>query len=80
MMTGYDQGLMGSIISTPYFLEAMKIKLTDANTFSTIVSIYDIGCMIGCIAATFLGVRLGRKTMITIGLSIMIVGAIIQAS
>jgi MFS family permease len=71
---------MGSIISTPYFLDAINIKLTDAETISTIVSIYDIGCMIGCLVAAVLGVRLGRKQMIIIGLSIMVVGAIIQAS
>src|ERR1700743_2404552 len=51
---------MGSIISTPYFLEAVNIKgsrfdfslrradrrlkATDADTISTVVSIYDIGC------------------------------------
>jgi hypothetical protein len=25
--TGYDQGIMGSIISTPYFLEAINLKV-----------------------------------------------------
>lgn len=61
LLFGYDQGIMGSIISTPYFLEAVNIrvrhlqpsrfwfltdvlKATDADTISTVVSIYDIGC------------------------------------
>lgn len=81
---------MGSIISTPYFLNAIKIsvwccylyqdsatltiKLDDAETISTIVSIYDVGCMAGCLVAAVVGTSLGRKQVITIGLSIMIVG------
>lgn len=81
---------MGSIISTPYFLNAINIsvwypdlanvgdmltgKLDDAETISTIVSIYDIGCMIGCLVAAVAGTKLGRKQVITIGLSIMVAG------
>jgi len=29
--TGYDQGIMGSIISTPYFLEAINLKVGAIN-------------------------------------------------
>lgn len=49
-------------------------KLDDAETISTIVSIYDVGCMVGCLVAAIAGTRLGRKQVITIGLSIMVVG------
>ena len=49
-------------------------KLDDAETISTIVSIYDVGCMVGCLVAAIAGTRLGRKQVITIGLSIMVIG------
>jgi MFS family permease len=75
---GYDQGVMGSIISTPYFLDALSIAPKDPNTISTIVSIYDIGNMVGCIVAALVGGRLGRKKTIAIGCGIAIVGAAIQ--
>lgn len=71
---------MGSIIGTSFFLDAIGIKLSDADIISTIVSIYDVGCMCGCIVAAVFGTKYGRKTMITMGLSIMVVGAILQAS
>ncbi|CAN8104838.1 unnamed protein product [Discula destructiva] len=71
---------MGSIINTPYFLDAIGIAANDANTLSTVVSIYDVGCMAGCVFAIFFGGILGRKKMIFIGCSIMSLGTIIQCT
>ncbi|OAL17529.1 hypothetical protein AYO22_11564 [Fonsecaea multimorphosa] len=59
LLFGYDQGIMGSIISTPFFLNAVNIAATDADTLSTVVSIYDIGCMVGCLVAAIWGSSLG---------------------
>ncbi|KAN0106010.1 sugar transporter [Hyaloscypha variabilis] len=74
LLFGYDQGIMGSIISTPYFLEAINLKATDTDTISTIVSIYDIGCMVGCLMAAIWGGIFGRKLMIHCGMVIMGIG------
>jgi MFS family permease len=41
---------------------------------------YNVGCLIGCLSAAILGYKLGRRRAIFIGCSIMLVGAIIQAS
>lgn len=71
---------MGSIINTPYFLDAVGIAVSDANTLSTVVSIYDVGCMAGCLCAAYFGGRFGRRKMIFIGTCIMIVGAALQCS
>jgi len=35
---------MGSIINTPYFLNAIGLDANDAGTLSTVVAIYDVGC------------------------------------
>ena len=43
LLFGYDQGVLGSIISSSDFLRALGISRDDPNTLSTIVSIYDIG-------------------------------------
>ncbi|KAL7622422.1 hypothetical protein AAE478_007927 [Parahypoxylon ruwenzoriense] len=79
-LIGYDQGVMGSIINTPYFLEPLHVRADDADTISNIVSLYDIGNMAGCIVTLFIGGKLGRKNMIYLGCSILIVGAVIQTA
>ncbi|RMZ92562.1 hypothetical protein DV736_g198, partial [Chaetothyriales sp. CBS 134916] len=80
LLYGYDQGIMGSIINTKYFLEAVGISVTDADTLSTVVSIYDVGCMAGCLTAAIVGGYLGRKKMIFVGCIVMCIGAAIQCS
>ncbi|KAK5061128.1 hypothetical protein LTR84_007670 [Exophiala bonariae] len=80
LLFGYDQGIMGSIIATPYFLQAVNIEASDAETISTVVSIYDIGCMVGCLVAAVWGGTLGRKRTIFYGMGIMVVGAILQTA
>ena len=82
-MSGYDQGIMGSIINTPYFLDAVGIDpdgASYASTISTVTSIYDIGCAAGCLVAAVVGGYLGRKRMIFVGCVVMCVGAAIQCS
>lgn len=41
---------------------------------------YNLGCFIGAIITIFIGDILGRRRMIFLGSSIMIVGAVLQAS
>ncbi len=43
LLFGYDQGVLGSIISGSDFLGALGIAPDDPDTLSTVVSIYDIG-------------------------------------
>ena len=80
LLFGYDQGIMGSIISARPFLEALNIAANDANTISTVVSIYDIGNMVGCLVAAVWGGKFGRKKLIAVGCIIAVVGAVLQAS
>ena len=71
---------MGSIINTPYFLDAIGITVAETGTLSTIVSIYDVGCMAGTLCAALFGGYFGRKKMIFMGCCIMMVGAAIQCT
>jgi MFS family permease len=50
------------------------------NMQGNIVALYDIGCVIGAITTYIVGERLGRRTMLILGGSIMILGTATLAS
>ncbi|KAG6827436.1 hypothetical protein H0H92_011790 [Tricholoma furcatifolium] len=75
---GYDQGVFGGIIVTKDFLDTMGNP--DPTLQGTIVSLYDIGCFFGAIAAFIFGERLGRKKTLLAGVIVMSVGAIMQTA
>lgn len=52
----------------------------DANVQGTIVSLYDIGCCVGSLFCFFFGERFGRKKIIIMGGTTMIIGTILLGS
>lgn len=52
----------------------------DAEMTGNITALYDIGCVFGSIVCYFVGESLGRRTMLMMGGSIMIIGTAILAS
>ncbi|KAF2183850.1 general substrate transporter [Zopfia rhizophila CBS 207.26] len=88
---GYDQGVMGGLLTLPSFLHhfpqidtANPPPGSNASHASNIQGItvggYTLGCFFGAVATIWLGNMLGRKRTIMAGSSIMVIGAIIQAS
>lgn len=82
---------MGGILTLPIFLEQFPTINPDAeylpstrserSTYQGIaVASYNLGCLIGAIITIFVGNPLGRRKIIFIGTSIMVVGAALQAS
>ena len=82
---------MGGILTLPIFLDAFpqinpnattdKAEQSNRATYQGIaIASYNLGCFIGAILTIFIGNPLGRKKMIFLGTSIMIVGAALQAS
>ncbi|CAG9955227.1 unnamed protein product [Clonostachys rosea f. rosea IK726] len=91
LLFGYDQGVMGGILTLPIFLEQfpsidpdMADETASASARSTYqgiaVASYNLGCFIGAIITIFIGNALGRRRMIFLGTAIMVVGAALQAS
>ncbi|KAF7193694.1 Sugar transporter STL1 [Pseudocercospora fuligena] len=76
LLLGFDQGVMGGIIGAdnPF---GRYFNNPDADMQGNITALYDIGCVVGSIICYFVGERLGRRTMLICGGSIMIVGAAI---
>lgn len=79
---GYDQSLIGSLLTLPNFEETFPSILgpDDGVLQGTVVSIYEIGCFAGAIATIYCGNKFGRIKCMLIGCIIIIIGAALQAS
>ena len=86
---------MGGILTLPVFMAAFPqidpeaappgpnqaAEKSNRSTYQGIaIASYNLGCFIGAVITIFIGNPLGRKRMIFLGTSIMVVGAILQAS
>lgn len=79
LLFGYDQGVFGGLIAIPSVLADLKIGASDANLQGTVVAIFDIGCLVGCLICAFFGEMLGRRIFIVIGALTIILGVGLQA-
>ncbi|KAF2215453.1 hypothetical protein CERZMDRAFT_94864 [Cercospora zeae-maydis SCOH1-5] len=89
---GYDQGVMGGLLTLPSFLDHFpeidtahpertgRTSSQVSNIQGITVGGYTLGCFFGAVATIWLGNFLGRKKTILVGSTIMIVGAALQAS
>ena len=67
---------MGGIINEPPFLTTFKHP--SATMTGTIVSIYEVGCLLGSILCAIFGEGLGRRKSIFVGAVLMLAGAAAQ--
>jgi MFS family permease len=54
--------------------------LSKTTLLGTVTAIYDVGCFLGSLFAYWLGERLGRRSTVLVGTTIMSIGALLQAS
>ncbi|KAF2139289.1 uncharacterized protein K452DRAFT_320439 [Aplosporella prunicola CBS 121167] len=91
LLFGYDQGVMGGLLTLRSFLNVFPELDVEAapkgpehDHVSVIqgisVASYNVGCFCGAIACIWVGNMLGRRKTIFVGSAIMIVGAALQTS
>lgn len=90
LLFGYDQGVMGGLLTLPSFLRTfpeMDVNAAPPNRRSHVSTIqgisvasYNVGCFCGAIACMWIGDLLGRRKTIFLGSAIMIIGAALQCS
>ncbi|KAF5868511.1 putative mfs sugar protein [Botrytis fragariae] len=78
LLIGYDNGLMGGLVNATGFKDTFNNP--DPTIVGLIVAIYEVGCFLGSVATSLFGENIGRKKSIGIGVVIMTIGALLQAS
>lgn len=77
-LIGFDNGLMGGLVNGAAFNKSFGNP--DADMVANIVSLYEIGCFFGSVFSSIWGERLGRMRSTAIGIVVMVVGAVLQAT
>lgn len=78
LLFGYDQGVLGGLITEPSFLDI--IGRPSPSFLGLIVALYNVGCLAGCVVAAMAGDKLGRKATIFWGCLVMVIGGVIQTA
>ncbi|KAF4615561.1 hypothetical protein G7Y89_g15303 [Cudoniella acicularis] len=78
LLIGYDNGLMGGLITTPSFLTTFKYP--SPTITGLIVSIYELGAFLGSVLTSLFSEPIGRRRTIGNGVVIMVLGAVLQSS
>lgn len=79
---GYDQGLMSGIITSYQFVETFP-AVGGTSHHATVIqgavtSCYELGCFFGALGVMCLGTRVGRRPLIIVGSTIIILGTFIS--
>ncbi|KAH8811088.1 general substrate transporter [Xylogone sp. PMI_703] len=77
ILFGFDNGVLGGILSAPDFVQQFNLSPTMQGT---VTALFELGCAIGCIASSFSGDRFGRLAFIHVGSVGICIGAALQAA
>ncbi|KAL2007029.1 hypothetical protein VTN00DRAFT_8467 [Thermoascus crustaceus] len=80
MLFGYDQGVMSGIITAPAFADVFEETRDNSRMQGLVTAIFEIGCLIGAAFILWAGDALGRRKAIILGISIMVIGVVIQVT
>ncbi|KAK5942454.1 hypothetical protein PMZ80_005019 [Knufia obscura] len=78
VLFGYDQGVFGGLVTHPNFLSTFGHPAPDF--LGIIVSIYNVGCFVGCALNLYFGPRFGRREAIWGAMCLVSLGAILQCT
>lgn len=84
---GYDQGVMGSLLTLPTF----RARFPEIDTVSNeeesyaimqglTIGLYAVGCLVGALSTMYIGDRFGRVKLIFWGCVVIIIGGVLQAA
>ncbi|KAH8153597.1 uncharacterized protein LAJ45_02410 [Morchella importuna] len=91
LLFGYDQGVMGGLLTLKSFTKVFPemdtseslpahVRSRNAEVQGVAISMYNIGCFCGALACLYLGDKLGRRKTLFTGAMIMVIGAILQTT
>lgn len=75
---GWDAGVLGGVLLTPDFQEA--IGYPNTTIISMVTSVFLLASWLGCIIISVFGMQMGRKSWIIAGEVVQIIGTIISAT
>lgn len=75
---GYDQGVMSGVNISHSYLQT--VDNPSALMLGTITALYDVGAVVGSVAAAFSSERLGRKRTLIFGAVVLIIGSVLMAA
>ena len=78
LLFGYDNGVFAGLINTPAWQD--QFGHPSSTLTGTIVSIYNVGCFLGCLVAAQFGRMMGRRHTIIVSQWVCIVGTILQCT
>ena len=78
LLFGYDLGVMSGVVISKYWLAQMGNPST--IMMSTITALYDVGAVVGGIAAACTTEPLGRKRTLVLGTAVLLVGVILMGT
>lgn len=84
LLFGYDQGVMGSLLTLDSFrgtFPKINTQLHPENSTlqGAVIALYEVGCLISALSTMYLGDHFGRLKLIFTGCLIMIIGGALQA-
>ncbi|KAH8664735.1 general substrate transporter [Xylariales sp. PMI_506] len=77
ILFGYDDGVMGGILTAPSFVDTFQL---DSGMQGLVTAIFFVGCFLGSMSTAILGSRFGRRALAHVGTLFMCLGAILQSS
>lgn len=85
LLFGYDQGVMGSLLTLQDFSDEYPAINANTDTSkmtvqSAVIAIYEIGCFLSSIANIYIGDKIGRKKTLVLGCVIFLIGGILQSA
>ncbi|KAL1963995.1 hypothetical protein VTN77DRAFT_7541 [Rasamsonia byssochlamydoides] len=77
ILFGYDDGVIGGLLTSPSFESVFNLS---SSLEGTVTSLFIIGCLAGSLFTSFSNGRWGRLTIVHVGTVVLSIGAILQAS